>query len=290
MSRLSFVAAHGKITRRSTINRSRCATHRPWGSKGPTVARRDTARQDILRAQRSLDFTGHPATVARKIGQFMSHDVVILGVFMADTAHRADRLPRMGETIRGKSFSLGPGGKGSNQAVAAARRARMSGSSDRLGKDAFADMALKLWAEAGVTPLVTQHADHPTGSAFIFLDDATGDNAIIISPGVAGNDLARRCRGTGRGDRAGEGLRHPVGAAARRRAKGAGPRAQCGCDDDPQPCAGRRHPRRYAALCDYVTPNETEAGAQRHRGDGPGQRDGSPPGASCRGALRRPAS
>jgi ribokinase len=41
---------------------------------------------------------------------------------------------------------------------------------------------------------VTQHADHPTGSAFIFVDDATGDNAIIISPGVGRNDLARRYR------------------------------------------------------------------------------------------------
>ncbi len=45
--------------------------------------------------------------------------VVILGVFVADTAYRAQRQPRMGETILGTSFKLGPGGKGSNQAVAA---------------------------------------------------------------------------------------------------------------------------------------------------------------------------
>ena len=47
--------------------------------------------------------------------------VVILGVFVADTAYRAARMPRMGETILGNSFSLGPGGKGSNQSVACAR-------------------------------------------------------------------------------------------------------------------------------------------------------------------------
>jgi hypothetical protein len=47
--------------------------------------------------------------------------IVILGVFVADTAYRAERQPRMGETILGRSFALGPGGKGSNQAVAAAR-------------------------------------------------------------------------------------------------------------------------------------------------------------------------
>ncbi|RUU08778.1 ribokinase, partial [Mesorhizobium sp. M7A.T.Ca.TU.009.01.3.2] len=40
--------------------------------------------------------------------------VVILGVFVADTAYRAQRQPRMGETILGTSFTLGPGGKGSN--------------------------------------------------------------------------------------------------------------------------------------------------------------------------------
>jgi hypothetical protein len=47
--------------------------------------------------------------------------VVILGVFVADTAYQAERAPRMGETILGRSLALGPGGKGSNQAVAAAR-------------------------------------------------------------------------------------------------------------------------------------------------------------------------
>ena len=114
----------------------------------------------------------------------MSPDVVILGVFMADTTHRAERMPRMGETIRGTSFALGPGGKGSNQAVAAAKAGARVGMITRLGTDAFGDMALRLWGEAGVTSLARQHDDLPTGSAFIFVDDATGDNAIIISPGV----------------------------------------------------------------------------------------------------------
>ena len=47
--------------------------------------------------------------------------VVILGVFVADTTYRAARQPRMGETILGSNFALGPGGKGSNQAVAAGK-------------------------------------------------------------------------------------------------------------------------------------------------------------------------
>ena len=47
--------------------------------------------------------------------------IVILGIFVADTAYRAERIPRLGETILGESFNLSPGGKGSNQAVAGQR-------------------------------------------------------------------------------------------------------------------------------------------------------------------------
>lgn len=87
----------------------------------------------------------------------MTHDIIILGIFVADTSYRAERLPRMGETILGKSFVLGPGGKGSNQAVAAARAGGNAAMLTKLGKDPFADIALDLWREAGVTSLATQH-------------------------------------------------------------------------------------------------------------------------------------
>ena len=80
--------------------------------------------------------------------------IVILGVFVADTAYRAERPPRMGETILGTGFALGPGGKGSNQAVAAARLGADVSFITRLGQDPFADMAMKTWADAGVKPAV----------------------------------------------------------------------------------------------------------------------------------------
>ena len=85
--------------------------------------------------------------------------VVVLGVFVADTAYRADRQPRMGETIMGRSFALGPGGKGSNQAVAAARAGAETHMITRLARDPFGDMALATWATAGVIPAVT-HVDY----------------------------------------------------------------------------------------------------------------------------------
>ena len=84
--------------------------------------------------------------------------VVNLGVFVADTAYRAVRQPKMGETIMGKSFVLGPGGKGSNQSVASAMAGAETHFISRLGADPFGDMALATWAKAGVKTAVTRHS------------------------------------------------------------------------------------------------------------------------------------
>ena len=69
--------------------------------------------------------------------------IVILGVFVADTTYRADRQPRMGETILGRSFSLGPGGKGSNQSVACGRLGADVTFLSKLGQDTFAEIAFR---------------------------------------------------------------------------------------------------------------------------------------------------
>ena len=114
-------------------------------------------------------------------------DIVILGVFVADTAYRASRQPKIGETIIGNEFSLGPGGKGSNQAVAAALAGGNVHFISRLGKDDFANMAISLWERSGITPHVTQYSDSYTGAAYIFIEEKTGNNAIIVSPGAAAN-------------------------------------------------------------------------------------------------------
>ena len=114
-------------------------------------------------------------------------DIVILGVFVADTAYRASRQPKIGETIIGNEFSLGPGGKGSNQAVAAALAGGNVHFISRLGKDDFANMAISLWEKSGITPHVTQHSNSYTGAAYIFIENKSGNNAIIVSPGAAAN-------------------------------------------------------------------------------------------------------
>ncbi len=189
----------------------------------------------------------------------MTGPIVILGVFVADAAYRADRMPKIGETLLGNSFALGPGGKGSNQAVAAARAGAETRFLTKLGRDTFADMAFSVWKEAGVTPAVTQHDGQPTGSAFIFLEEATGNNAIIICPGVAGT-IAPADIEHWRGEIENASvfmtqLEQPMDAAVR--ALEIAREARVTTILNTAPAADLQD--GMLSLCDYVTPNEHEA-------------------------------
>jgi len=191
----------------------------------------------------------------------MRDKIVVLGVFVADTSYRADRPPRMGETILGNSFALGPGGKGSNQAVAAARSGGKVHMITKLGRDTFADMALAIWQDAGVVPAITQHADGYTGAAYIFVEEATGNNAIIVCPGVAGTisceDIEARSELIANAAVFITQLEQPMEAALRalQIARNGGATTIL----NPAPAA--KLSDDMLALCDYVTPNETEAEA-----------------------------
>lgn len=112
--------------------------------------------------------------------------IAILGIYVADTAYLAARMPANGETIMGSGFSLGPGGKGSNQAVAAGRAGAEVSFISKIGDDPFGKMALEIYEQTGVTAKVEVMSDMPSGAAFIFVNDQTGDNAIIVYPGAAG--------------------------------------------------------------------------------------------------------
>ncbi len=113
--------------------------------------------------------------------------IAILGIFVADLAFRAKRLPVMGETLLGQGFAMGPGGKGSNQSVAAARAGGDVSFIAKLGRDSFGDIALKTWAADGIDTSQVMISDSvPTGAAFIFVSSETGDNAIIVEAGAAG--------------------------------------------------------------------------------------------------------
>ncbi|WP_434722932.1 ribokinase [Mesorhizobium sp. RIZ17] len=185
--------------------------------------------------------------------------VVILGVFVADTAYRADRQPRLGETILGNSFKLGPGGKGSNQAVAAGKLGADITFLTRLGVDAFADMAKQTWKDAGVKSAVIDTPDSYTGAAYIFVEEGSGNNAIIVSPGAAmlisPVDIEAHAELIRSAGVFVTQLEQPIDAAlkALEIARGAGVTTIL----NPAPAASL--PDRIYTLCDYVTPNETEA-------------------------------
>lgn len=185
--------------------------------------------------------------------------VAILGVFVADLAFRAGRMPAIGETIFGSGFKLGPGGKGSNQSVAAARVGADVTFISKLGADDFARIARDTWAKEGIVARVAEVAGQPTGAAFIFVDENTGDNAIIVVAGAADSiDPADV-------DAAADAIRgaavfvtqleQPAAAALRglEIARAAGVATVL----NPAP-AGPVDDGIYA-LCDYVTPNEHEA-------------------------------
>jgi ribokinase len=114
----------------------------------------------------------------------MQPPIIVLGSFVADVAFRATRLPAWGETLMGNAFALGPGGKGSNQAVAAARAGAAVRMISKLGADAFGHMARDLWHSCAIDDSLTATCAAATGAAAILIDHARGENAIIVVPGA----------------------------------------------------------------------------------------------------------
>lgn len=111
--------------------------------------------------------------------------VCILGIYVCDVAFTATRQPIMGETLIGQRFAMGPGGKGSNQTIAAVRAGANVTFITNLGEDLFGDNAMSMYAKDGVITRVRRVSDVATGAAYIFLEQGTGANAIIVVPGAA---------------------------------------------------------------------------------------------------------
>lgn len=105
--------------------------------------------------------------------------VIIIGSFVQDlTFHCAD-FPKPGETIIGQ-FVTGPGGKGSNQAVAAARAGAQVGFIGAVGRDAFGASARAFQENEGIRWLAAEKPDRPTGTAAILVN-RLGQNQIVVS-------------------------------------------------------------------------------------------------------------
>jgi ribokinase len=189
------------------------------------------------------------------------NSVAILGIYVADLAFEAGRLPVMGETIMGSGFRMGPGGKGSNQAVASARSGAHTTFISCLGRDDFATVAKATWAKDNIHLHVRESYTAPTGAAFIFVQEKTGANAIIVTPGTAAtisvDDVDAAAHSIQTAEVFITQLEQPLAAAehALRMARAARTRTIF------NPAPAEAFPDSFYGLCDYITPNETEASA-----------------------------
>jgi ribokinase len=181
--------------------------------------------------------------------------ITIVGSINLDLIATVERLPGAGETVRSSGFSTAPGGKGANQALAAARaggKVRMIGA---VGKDAFAAEALTCLKEGKVQLSGVREAAAVTGNALIFVD-AAGENVIVIVPGandtVLPGDLAK-ARFT-RGEVVL--LQHEIPLATVEAALAAAAEAGAVCVLNTAPF--RMEAAKLLPMADYVVSNETE--------------------------------
>lgn len=186
--------------------------------------------------------------------------ITILGIFVADVAFRTPRNPAWGETVIGTAFKLGPGGKGSNQAVAAARCGGQVGFISKIGLDTFGDIARKMYAEEGIdTTHLVETTEHATGAADIIIDQVTGENAIIVFPGACSHltpeEVERAGDAIGRSAAFMTNLELPVPVVMRGLELAHSQRVPTIFN----PAPAVPVPESIFALCDYVTPNESEA-------------------------------
>jgi ribokinase len=191
-----------------------------------------------------------------------SKPIAIMGVFAVDLAFRVKRLPVWGETVLGSEFRLGPGGKGSNQSVAAARLGAKVYFISKVGADNFAEIARKTYEAEGVdTQFLISSNDDTTGAAAIIIDESSGENAIVITPGAANAlspqeiDLAREhIQGSAVFMTQLE-LPIPIVMHGLRTAR------ELGVPTILNPAPAFPLDDATLALCDYLTPNESEAAA-----------------------------
>ena len=111
--------------------------------------------------------------------------VVIVGSATMDLVSRATQIPCVGQTVIGISFETTPGGKGANQAVAAARLGYPVQMVGMVGDDAYGPAILENLARSGVDTAAMEQVSGPSGLAPIFLAE-NGENAIIVVPGANG--------------------------------------------------------------------------------------------------------
>jgi ribokinase len=117
-----------------------------------------------------------------------SGTIVVFGSFVTDLTGRSKGLPIPGQTILGSNFSSGPGGKGSNQAVAAHRCGAKMTLVTKVGDDVFGKAAKDFYTKEGMdTSFIFTDNEQSTGAALIMVDEISGQNMIVVIGGSCQN-------------------------------------------------------------------------------------------------------
>jgi ribokinase len=186
--------------------------------------------------------------------------ITVVGSYATGLTMKVERLPRTGETLLGTGYRVDYGGKGSNQAVGCARLGANVSFVAKIGKDAFAEMALGLYRDEGIdVAYVTQAVDAPTGVGFIIVEAESGHNCITIDPGanehLAASDVSAYEGAMDSTKVVLTQLEIPVATAEEALMQG---RAR-GAVTILNPAPVRPLPPSILQLVDVLTPNETEA-------------------------------
>lgn len=185
--------------------------------------------------------------------------VVVMGSYVTDLAFRTQKLPAWGETFMGSGFQMGPGGKGSNQAVAAARAGARVSFISKLGRDPLGDLARQLYASEGIDAAHVYSTDLATGAAAIIVDAARGENAIVVVPGAC-FELTPGEVDQARAVIAGAAIFVAQLELSLATVTFALTMAHSlGVPTILNPAPGCKLPHSIFPLCDYLTPNESEA-------------------------------
>jgi len=193
----------------------------------------------------------------------MAHGkIIVFGSFVTDLTSRQEGLPVPGQTLLGTSFKTGPGGKGSNQAIAAHRCGADVTMVTKVGSDVFADMVRDFYKKEGMdTSWFFVDEFNSTGSALIMVDEKTGQNMIVVVGGACQNftkEEVEKARPLIENASILL-LQHEINFDAQfdviRAAKKAGVTVVL------NPAPANKIPSDIIKLIDIVTPNETEAEA-----------------------------